>query len=185
MDAHRTLEELNATLDHIRQSPKDLGRVEMIVCRPSTGDRKMLDEGRLDPSVGLAGDNWSVREPHPDAEIQLTLMNARAIAEIAQSKHRWPLAGDQLFVDLDLSLANLPPGTRLSVGSAVLRVSAEPHTGCRKFIARFGVDAQKFVNSVEGRRLNLRGINARVITGGVVKPGDSIAVLRDFSTMKA
>ena len=178
MDAHRSLDELNGALDLIRRSPKDDGRVELIVCRPSVGDRKVLDEGRLDPAVGLSGDSWGTREPHPDAEIQITLMNSRAVAEIAQSRHRWPLAGDQLFVDLDLSLANLPPGTRLSIGDAVLRVSAEPHTGCRKFIARFGVDAQKFVNSIEGRTLNLRGINARVVTAGVVKPGDAIVVHR-------
>lgn len=178
MDAHRSLDELNAALDHIRQSPKDEGRVELVVCRPAVGDRKVLDEGRLDPAVGLSGDSWGTRERHPDAEVQITLMNARAIAEIAQSKHRWLLAGDQLFVDLDLSLANLPPGTRLTIGTAVLRVSAEPHTGCRKFIARFGVDAQKFVNSVDGRKLNLRGINARVVTAGVVKTGDAIVAHR-------
>ena len=178
MDAHRPLSALAAALDRIRESPKDDGRVELIVCRPDFDDRKVLDEGRLDPVVGLVGDGWSVRDKHPDPDVQLTLMNARAIAEIAQSKHRWPLAGDQLFVDLDLSLANLKPGTRLQIGTAVIRVSAAPHTGCRKFIARFGVDAQKCVNSPQGRALNLRGINARVVTGGVVKPGDRIVVMR-------
>ncbi len=178
MDGHRTLDELTASLAHIRLSPQDRGRLDLIVCRPSCGDRKILDEGRLDPAVGLSGDNWSARDRQPDPEIQITLMNSRAIAEVAQSKHRWPLAGDQLFVDLDLGLANVPPDTRLSIGSAVLQVSAIPHTGCRKFIARFGVDAQQFVNSPDGRALNLRGINARVITGGTVKVGDLVTVIR-------
>ena len=178
MDAHQSLTALNAALDDIRLSPKDWGRVELIVCRPSVGDRKILDEGRLDPAVGLTGDRWATGDSAEYPNVQLTLMNTRAVAAIAQSKHRWPLAGDQLFVDLDLSLVNLPAGTRLQVGAAEVTVSAEPHTGCKKFIARFGVDAQKFVNSPEGRALSLRGINARVTVPGTVKTGDRIVVIR-------
>jgi hypothetical protein len=143
-----------------------------------------LQEGELDPVVGLVGDTWSSRSssrmpdgsPHPD--MQLNIMNARVIALLAQSDDRWALAGDQLYVDLDLAEENLPPGTRLSIGSAVVEVTAEPHTGCGKFLERFGVDAQKFVNSSEGRRLHLRGINARVVTAGIVRVGDRIVKMK-------
>jgi MOSC domain-containing protein YiiM len=99
-------------------------------------------------------------------------MNARAIALLAQDKSRWPLAGDQLFVDIDLSAANLPPGTKLAIGSAVIQITAEPHTGCRKFAARFGREAIKFVNSRVGKQLNLRGVNAKVVRPGAIKIGD-------------
>ena len=92
---------------------------------------------------------------------------------MAQDRSRWHLAGDQLYVDLDLSEANLPPGTRLSIGSAVIEVTAEPHTGCSKFVERFGLDAMKFVNSRERKDLHLRGINARVVRPGVLRVGDS------------
>lgn len=181
---HLTLDELNAGLGEIRSSPKDVGRVELIVSRPAIGERVLLDEGHLDVAAGLVGDNWSTRgssrtadgTSHP--EMQLNLMGRRAIALIAQSPDRWPLAGDQFFVDLDLSLANLPAGTQLSMGSAVIEVTLVPHRGCDKFIARFGVDAQKFVNSAIGRELNLRGINAKVVTPGKVRVGDAIAVRR-------
>jgi MOSC domain-containing protein YiiM len=101
-------------------------------------------------------------------------MNARVIALIAQDEDRWPLAGDQLFVDLDLSKTNLPAGTRLALGSAVIEVTAEPHTGCRKFVDRFGLDAMQFVNSEAGRRLQLRGINAKVVQGGTIRVGDLV-----------
>jgi MOSC domain-containing protein YiiM len=89
----------------------------------------------------------------------------------------WQLAGDQLFIDLDLSEENLPPGTQLAMGTAVIEVTAEPHTGCGKFIARFGVDAVKFVNSPIGQRLRLRGVNARVVRSGRIRVGDSIRKL--------
>jgi MOSC domain-containing protein YiiM len=102
----------------------------------------------------------------------LNIMNARAVALIAQDRTRWPLAGDQLFVDLDLSDDNLPPGSQIEIGTALIEVSAKPHTGCGKFVERFGVDAQKFVNSPLGRQLHLRGINARVIRAGAVRVGD-------------
>ena len=140
----------------------------------------MLEEATLDPAVGLVGDNWRERRARttpdgsPDPERMLTLMSTRAIAAIAGDPGRWPLAGDQLYVDLDLGLENLPAGTRLAVGTAVLEVSAAPHTGCAKFTERFGSEATRWVNTQAGRSLNLRGINARVVTGGVVRRGDAI-----------
>ena len=104
-------------------------------------------------------------------------MSSRAAALVAGDRERWPLAGDQLYVDLDLSDENLPPGTRLALGSAVLEVTDEPHTGCKKFTARFGLDAMVFVNSPVGRALNLRGINARVVESGTVRVGDAVTKL--------
>jgi MOSC domain len=174
---HLMMEELEAGLDEIRRSPKDEGVLELIVRRPSINEREVLDEGELHATQGLVGDSWikrgSSRTPdrkaHP--EMQLNVMNSRVIALVAQHKDRWPLAGDQLFVDMDLSAENLPAGTRLAVGSAVIEVTAQPHTGCQKFVARFGLDAMKFVNSPVGKQLHLRGINARVIQPGVIRVG--------------
>ena len=173
-----TLEELNAGLAHIERSPNNHGVLRLIVRRPRAGAREVLDEARLDPAVGLVGDTWHMRRgwrrtrPSPDPDAQITIMNARAIALVAQSEDRWPLAGDQLYLDLNLSEENLPAGTRLAIGSAVVEVTSEPHTGCRKFAARFGADATRFVNSKEGRRLHLRGINARVVQPGTIRVGE-------------
>ena len=174
--AHAEPSTLESGVAAIRRSPRDEGTVELIVCRPAEEERQVLSEATLDEELGLVGDGWHARgTPHPDR--QLTLMNARAADLVAGSRERWPLAGDQLFVDLDLGEANLPPGTRLSVGSAVVQVTAEPHRGCGKFSRRFGVDAMKFVNSAVGRELNLRGINAKVVSGGTVQTGDPIRVV--------
>ncbi len=169
------LDELNAEVDGIRCSPADDGSVELIVRRPITDEREVLAEAELDTQVGLIGDRWSAEPRNP--ETMLTLMNARAAAAVAGPVENWAPAGDQLFVDLDLSYANLPPGTRLAVGSAVIEVTAIPHRGCGKFTKRFGVDAAKFVNSELGRELNIRGINARVVAGGTVRAGDSVTKL--------
>ena len=175
---HLSRIELDAGLDHIRQSPTDGGVLKMIVRRPKVDEREVIEAGELSPEVGLVGDTWQTRtsrhtpDKSPNREAQITLMNARAVALIAQSEDRWALAGDQLYVDMDLSIANLPPGTQLSLGSAILEVSATPHTGCAKFSQRFGVDAHKFVNSKEGSPLRLRGVNAKVVQGGDVKVGD-------------
>ncbi|HEY2893262.1 MAG TPA: hypothetical protein VGJ16_03590 [Pirellulales bacterium] len=173
-----TPEQLDAGLDAIRQSPQDSGRVELIVRRPNAGEREVLDIAELDLAAGLTGDNWLERgsrkmsdgSAHPD--MQLTLMSSRAIALVARSKDRWPLAGDQLYVDLDLGEDNLPAGSKLRIGTAVIQVTAVPHTGCRFFAARFGPDATRFVNSPEGKRLRLRGLNARVLQAGTVRVGD-------------
>lgn len=169
-----SLDSLNASLDWIRKSPKHIGEVKLIVCRPGVGERKQLAKARLDTVFGLEGDNWYQRgnKKMPDGkanpDMQLNLMNARVIEAIAESEERWSLAGDQFYVDLDLSKRNLPPGTRLQIGSAVIEVTAEPHLGCKKFMDRFGKDAVSFVNSDAGKALNLRGVNARVVQHGDV-----------------
>ncbi len=173
-----TREELDAGLPEIRQAPKDEGALKLIVRRPSVNAREVLTEAHLDTVEGLVGDSWKDRSssrtadgsPHP--EMQLNLINTRVIALITQDEARWQLAGDQLFLDLDLSKDNLPAGTKLALGSAIIEVTAEPHTGCKKFVERFGVDAMKFVNSAVGRELQLRGINARVLQPGMIRVGD-------------
>jgi MOSC domain-containing protein YiiM len=176
--------ELEAGLDHIRRSPKDQGALKMIVRRPSVDEREVLREGELSTTEGLVGDTWNVRvsvhstDGLPNPNKQITIMNARTIALLAQSEGHWRLAGDQLYVDMDLSDDNLPPGTQLRIGSAILEVSPDPHTGCQKFSSRFGVEALKFVNSPEGKRLHLRGINTKVIQAGVIRVGDALRKIR-------
>jgi MOSC domain-containing protein YiiM len=177
------LTRLEGSLDHIREAPADGGTVELIARRPAEDEREVLTEARLDLHDGLVGDTWRARgssrtpDGGPDPESQLTLMNARAAAAVAGERERWAQAGDQLFVDLDLSLANLPPGSRVQIGSAVIEFSEAPHTGCAKFSARFGNDALRFVNSPTGRELRLRGANCRVVVPGTVRPGDAIRKL--------
>ena len=177
---HAALATLEAGLDPIRDSPKHRGTVELIVRRPVEGEREVLADARIDVIEGLVGDSWSRRgsDRHGPERAnrgrQLTLMNARVAELVAVARERWPAAGDQLYVDLDLSVESLPPGTRLLVGSALIEISEEPHLGCGKFIKRFGVDAQRFVNSTVGRELNLRGINATVLETGLVRAGDAI-----------
>jgi hypothetical protein len=176
-----TLEELETGLEEIRRSPPNEGTLRMIVRRPRTDEREVLKEGELDVARGLIGDNWLARGSSRTADgsahpgMQINVMNARVIALLAQQQERWQLAGDQLYVDLDLSEANLPPGTRLSIGSAVIEVSPEPHTGCKKFVSRFGPDAVKFVNAPERRHLHLRGINAKVVESGRIRAGDRVS----------
>ena len=175
-----SLAELEAGLEQIRQSPKDSGVVELIVRRPRMEEREVLAEAQIDPASGLVGDMWNVRfskrtpDGSPHLDMQLTLMNSRVISLLAQDKERWPLAGDQLYVDLDLSADNLPVGTRLQIGTAIVEVSAQPHTGCDKFSARFGRDALLFVNGPAHRDLRMRGINARIVQPGTVKVGDVV-----------
>ena len=177
---HLTTSELEAGLDEIRRSPKDEGALEMIVRRPQIGEREVLEKGELHLSEGLVGDSWSLRgssstsdgSSHP--EMQLNVMNSRVIALVARGKDRWSLAGDQLFIDLDLSAENLPAGTQLALGSAVIEVTPQPHTGCQKFVARFGLDAMKFVNSPLGKQMHLRGINAKVVQPGLICVGEVV-----------
>jgi len=172
------MEELEAAMDHLRDAPKDEGVLQLIVRRPQTDEREVLEEAQLDSAGGLLGDNWVVRgssktpdgSAHP--EMQINIMNARVTALVAQDPERWALAGDQLYIDMDLSRVNLPAGSRIKVGTAVLEVSPLPHTGCHKFVSRFGVDAMKFVNSPVGKELCLRGINAKVVQTGTVRKGD-------------
>jgi hypothetical protein len=174
------MQELESALDHLREAPKDDGVLQLIVCRPKVDERQEMDQAELDPVNGLIGDNWSVRgssrtpdgSAHP--EMQINIMNARVTALVAQERERWSLAGDQLYIDMDLSKENLPAGSRIQVGSAVLEVSRFPHTGCHKFVARFGLDAMKFVNSEVGKELCLRGINAKVVQAGTVQVGHKV-----------
>ena len=178
---------LEAGLPEILASPEDEGVVKMIVRRPGVGEREVVESGELDLAEGLVGDNWRLRgsrktddgKAHP--EMQLNLMNSRVIALVAGSRDRWPLAGDQLFVDLDLSKENLPVGTRLAMGSAIIEVTSVPHLGCRKFVARFGLEAMKFVNSRRGKKLCLRGINAKVVKPGRVSTGDRVRRMAPLS----
>ena len=177
---HLSIEELEEGLEHIRQSPREDGTLKMIVRRPEVDTREVIQEGELNTEIGLVGDTWKTRGSRqmPDGSAnpnaQITLTNARAVALLAQSEDRWSLAGDQLYVDLDLSDENLPAGTRLTIGTVVLEVTAEPHTGCKKFAERYGTDATKFVNSKEGKRLHLRGINAKVVEAGTIRVGDVV-----------
>lgn len=177
----KNLETLQNGFDHIMQSPSDKGVLRLIVARPEVDRRTELDQGELDETEGLIGDNWAARgssktedgSAHP--EMQINIMNSRAIDLITQSKEDWETAGDQLFVDFNLSKNNVPPGTKLAVGDAILEVTSVPHTGCKKFAARFGVDAVKFISSPEGRQWQLRGINARVVKSGSIKIGDQFS----------
>jgi hypothetical protein len=174
---HLTSEALEAGLEEIRRSPADRGMVKLIVRRPEVGQRETVAEARLDLAEGLVGDNWRARgsrhtpDRSADPDAQLTLMNARAVALMAGSRDRWPLAGDQIYVDLDLSIDNLPAGSWLKLGSAVIEISSQPHTGCQHFTARFGIAATKFANSSVGRQLRLRGLNAKIIAEGLVRVG--------------
>lgn len=175
---HLTTAELEAGLDEIRRAPKDEGLLLLIVRRPQVEEREELEEAELHLEEGLVGDSWSRRGssrtadggPHPD--MQINVINARVAALVAQDKSRWSLAGDQLYLDLDLSEDNLPAGTRLAIGSAIIEVTPPPHTGCHKFLARFGAEAVKFVNSPVGKELHLRGINAKVVQPGTIRVGD-------------
>jgi MOSC domain-containing protein YiiM len=161
-------------LEHVRAAPSQEGTVDLIVRRPVTDEREVLEVGELTPEDGLVGDKWSTAK-RPNRGCQLTLMSSRAIALVAgDDPAAWPPAGDQLFVDLDLSEANVPAGTRLHVGDATIEITELPHLGCAKFEARYGSEARALVNSDEGVALHLRGVNARVVVAGAVRRGDSI-----------
>ena len=180
MTTHLSMQELEVGLPLIKQSPKQEGKLELIVRRPSVEEREILSQGKVDLTAGLEGDNWRARgsASTPDGsaniETQITLMNSRVIQLLTQDKNLWQWAGDQLYVDLDLSEENLPAGTRLSIGTAVIEVTATPHTGCKKFSARFGLDALKFISASENKSLRLRGINARIIQPGEFKTADLV-----------
>jgi MOSC domain-containing protein YiiM len=173
MGKHLTTAEIETGLAALGASPQDHGTLEMIVCRPQEDARLVLQQGELDCAKGLLGDTWHSRGK-ANVNAQITLMNSRVIQALAQDRTRWPTAGDQLFVDLDLSEDNLPPGQRLAIGTAVVEVTAVPHTGCAKFTARYGHDAIRFVNSPEGLRQRRRGLNARVVQAGTVGVGDVV-----------
>jgi len=176
----QTSEDLEAGLDEVRRSPRDNGTLELIVRRPAEDEREVLEVGELSIDEGLVGDNWNQRPskqtnnggPHPD--MQLNIINSRLLALVCPDPERRPLAGDQLVIDMDLTEANLPSWTRLAIGSAIIEVTDQPHTGCRKFSQRFGGDALRFINSEVGDELNLRGINARVVQPGTITRGDLV-----------
>jgi hypothetical protein len=169
---HLTTEEIEAGLDYVIESPKDNGVLDLIVRRPKEDEREILKTGELDAEKGLVGDVWLTDDGNIYA--QIAIMNSRIIDLLAQDRERWKLAGDQLYVDLDLSEENLPAGTRLRIGSAILEVTPKPHNGCKKFVERFGLDAMKFVNSPVGRQFHLRGIYARVVKSGAIRQGDTV-----------
>lgn len=182
-EKHLTTDEIENAIEHVLAAPKDVGVLEMIVRRPNINARAVVESGVLDTEYGLIGDNWLTRgssrttdgKGHP--EMQLNVMNYRFAVLVAGSRERVPLAGDQLYVDLDLGKENIPLGTRLSIGSTVIEVTEVPHLGCRKFVERFGIDAMKFANSEFGRSHNLRGINAKVVESGQIETGDVVRKL--------
>jgi MOSC domain-containing protein YiiM len=186
---HRTPEELADFIPQLLAAPQDAGTLELVVRRPAAGEREVLEEGELDLALGLVGDTWVTRPnrttadggPHP--QMQLNVMSARMVAFLAGDPGRRALAGDQLYLDLDLSHENLPAGTRLTIGDptvrgAVIEVTEPPHTGCAKFVERFGAEAMRFVNGGVGRPMRLRGLNARVVVPGRVRPGDPVQAAR-------
>jgi hypothetical protein len=172
--------DLDSYLAHVQAAPADGGRVELIVRRPAVDQREVVDEAVLDRDRGLVGDSWIARgsrstaDGSADPDVQLTLISVRVLEAFEPDRSRWPLAGDQVYVDLDLSIEGLPAGTRLAIGTSVIEVSEQPHTGCAKFSSRFGSDALRWINSPTGRAHRMRGLNARVITGGTIRPGDEI-----------
>lgn len=180
---HLTTEQLEVGLEHILDAPADDGVLEMVIRRPALDAREVLEVAELTFAEGVAGDTWNQRGskrtkdggPHPD--MQLNIMNARVTDLIAASRDRWALAGDQLYVDFDITESNVAPGTRLAIGSAVIEVTNQPHTGCAKFTQRFGLDAHRFVNTTSRAGLHLRGINAKVAEEGSIRPGDRIKKL--------
>ena len=181
--SHLTTGQMEAGMERVLRSPAHGGPLVKIVRRPDMERREIIEEGVLDVDLGLGGDNWKARgsTSTPDGSAnpvaQITVMNSRFLSLIAQSEGRWELAGDQLIVDLDLSMENLPPGARLSIGSAVLEISEKPHTGCAKFAERFGQDALRFVSTPSGRDLRLRGVNTRIVQSGTVSVGDTATKL--------
>ena len=174
---HASYAELEAALSEIERSPRERGTLSLIVRRPRSGEREVLEIATLDVEEGLVGDRWALGKRR--RANQLTVINARLVAALAPNRDRWALAGDQLYVDFDLSPEHVPPGTRIRVGAAEIEVSPEPHTGCRLFAERYGRDAQRFAGSERGLALSLRGINAWVVKGANVRVGDEVVALFD------
>ncbi|MFY0691197.1 MAG: hypothetical protein JXR14_04650 [Paracoccaceae bacterium] len=177
---HRSHDELTAAIPHILDAAKDNGRLDMIVIRPEKEQRLPVESARLTYADGTVGDHWAKGcwlstedgKPHPD--VQICIMSSRCIAAIAGEPENWPLAGDNLFIDMDLSPSNMPPGTKIAIGSVEMVITEEPHNGCQKFIDRFGRDACVFVNTGRGKELRLRGIYGKVIKDGTVSVGDTV-----------
>ncbi len=182
---HVSTAQLAGRIDHLLAAPTDNGTLDLVVRRPANGEREVVSEGVLDLDLGLVGDNWLGRATaraiasgrHLDA--QINVMSSRMVHLLGDDDQTRAGAGDQLYVDLDVSHANLPTGARLAIGDpdaggAIIEVTAKPHNGCKKFLVRFGDEAVEFVNSKQGRQLRLRGFNARVVSPGVVRRGDVV-----------
>jgi MOSC domain-containing protein YiiM len=175
MEQHPT--RIDARLASVHEAPVDNGRLELIVRRPAVDEREVVQDARLDLELGLIGDRWATRDKEKTPAYlaaQLTLISTRLLAAIEPDRGRWPVAGDQLYVDLDLCEEHLPVGSRLAIGTTVIGVSAAPHTGCAKFSARFGSEALRWINSPIGRAHRLRGLNARVVEPGRIQVGDAV-----------
>ena len=180
---HLTETEILDGLVEVRKSPPNDGLLEAIVIRPASEKRLSLQRCRLSPEGGTEGDAWARGcwlklpdgSPHPD--VQICIMNSRMINLLAGEKQRWELAGDNLFIDLDLSRENLQAGQLLRIGECVMEITEQSHNGCAKFSQRFGPSALKVVNSPTGKELRLRGIYAKVINAGDVSVGDRITKL--------
>jgi hypothetical protein len=183
MTEHRSLAELQQGLPVILAAPKDEGVLRAIVVRPAHGERLTPGASEVSLARGVHGDHWekgcwrTTEDGRPDPDVQICIMSARCIELIAGPIENWPPAGDNLFIDMDLTPANMPPGQRFSIGTALFEITAVPHNGCDQFIARFGRDAVLFVNTGEGKRLRLRGIYARVIRDGRIAAGDRVTKL--------
>ncbi len=176
----RESRDFDGHLPRIREDSAAGGRLELIVRRPAVDEREVLTEALLDEADGLVGDGWAARgsrstpDGSADLDAQLTVISTRVLEAIEPDRQRWALAGDQLYVDFDLSLESLPAGSRLAIGAAVIEVSETPHTGCAKFSARFGSDALRWINSPVGRAHRMRGLNARIVESGTVRTGDAV-----------
>ncbi len=178
---HPTLEQLELSLETIAASPSKQGTVELIISRPETGKRVVHTIGNFSKTGGLEGDNWAndcwktLPDGKSDPIVQIAITNTRLLAAICPDKSRWPLAGDQIYTELNLSKTNLPVGTRLSAGTVILEITQEPHLGCSQYAEHFGKDSLKFTLTPRGRELNLRGIYAKVIKSGSINTGDRIS----------
>ena len=178
---HRPQKELQRGLPHVQASPTDYGKLDAIIIRPTENERRSLERCQLSPDGGVHGDSWAHGcwlslengAPHPD--VQIAIINSRTIELLASSKERWSLAGDNLYVDLDLSRANLKTGDLLRLGECLIEITDQAHNGCRKFAERYGKDAVAFVNSAAGKELRLRGVYAKVIEAGEIQVGDVIS----------
>ena len=174
---HLALDELNLGLERILESPQDAGLVEMLVVRPRSDDRMTPETVEVSAELGVHGDHWSIGEYRDEPDIQIAIMNSRVLDLVSGDRRRWPLAGDNIIVDLDLSKDNLVPGQKLEAGSAILEITEIPHAGCKKFSERFGPDALRFVNLGQGKDLRLRGVYARVVQPGTIGLGDQVSKL--------
>lgn len=174
---HVPADELSRRFAELTPPPRDAGSVRLLVRRGwHQGRREEPASVMLSASEGMPGDSWSRSEGRtPDS--QLTAMEV-GVAEMIANGQPWSLFGDQLYLDLDLSAENLPVGSAVAVGEAVLEVTPKPHKGCAKYQARFGADALRLISRPDLRPRHLRGIYLRVVTDGLVRVGDAVEVVR-------